>query len=169
MSENAQWYLLQTKARDEYRALENLHNQGVHTYCPTIEVNKIVRGKRQRVTEVLFPGYIFVQLDEQSPSFTSVRSTRGVSKFVSFGSSPAVVPEALIQLVQQQCDLDTPKVDKNAPQTGDTIEITEGAFKGLKAVFSQPDGAMRAIVLVTVMSQQVPVSIDNRDITKVDC
>lgn len=167
MSENAQWYLLQTKARDEQRALDNLHNQGVHTYCPTIEVNKIVRGKRQLVTEVLFPGYIFVQLDDQSPSFTSVRSTRGVSKFVSFGSSPAVVPNELIRLVQQQCDQEAPRADKNTPKTGDIIEITDGAFKGLQAVFSQPDGAMRAIVLVTVMSQQVPVSLPNRDMTKV--
>ena len=166
MSDNAQWYLLQTKARDELRALENLHNQGIKTYCPMFEVSKIVRGKRQQLTEVLFPGYIFVQLDEQSPSFTTIRSTRGVAKFVSFGSTPSVVPDELIALIQQQCDADDSEVINNAPSRGDIVEITEGAFKGLQAVFSQPDGAMRAIVLVTVMSQQVPVSIGNRDINK---
>jgi len=166
MSNNAQWYLLQTKVRDELRALENLHNQGVVTYCPFNEVDKILRGKRQKINEVLFPGYIFVQLDEDSPSFTSIRSTRGVSKFVSFGSTPSIVPNELIDLIKQQCDQTEPDQNHNLPKTGDIVEITEGAFKGLRAVFSQPDGAKRAIVLVTVMSQQVPVTLGNRDISK---
>lgn len=167
MSDTAQWYLLQTKSRDEQRALENLHNQGVTTYCPMIDVVKIVRGKRQSVNEVLFPGYIFVQLNEQSPSFTSIRSTRGVAKFVSFGNTPCVVPTELIRFIQQQCETELEDTSKNAPKTGDKVEITEGAFKGLHAIFSQPDGDMRAIVLVTVMSQQVPVSMGNQHIKKV--
>lgn len=168
MSDTAQWFLLQTKSRDEWRALDNLHNQNITTYCPTIEVDKIVRGKRQRLTEVLFPGYIFVQLNEQSPSFTSIRSTRGVAKFVSFGNTPCVVPNALISMIQQQCDSNDTLTNHAAPQAGDVVEINEGAFKGMQAVFNQPDGERRSIVLVTVMSQQVPISVGNQHITKLN-
>lgn len=162
-----EWYLLQTKARDELRAKENLENQSITTFCPQIDLEKIVRGKRKAVTEVLFPGYIFIQVNEQSPSFTTIRSTRGVAKFVSFGGEPSPVPNELIELIQQRItnnDMDEP--NKNVPQKGDKLEITEGPFKGLEAIFTQPDGDMRAIVLVTVMSQLVPTSIANQHLKK---
>ena len=77
------WFLLQTKSRQEQRAVENLERQDVVSFCPMIRVDKITRGRRVEALEVLFPGYLFVQLGESSSSVTSIRSTRGVSHFVT--------------------------------------------------------------------------------------
>jgi len=167
MTTNAAWFLLQTKSRDELRAEENLNNQNITTFCPQIAVEKIVRGKRKIVDEVLFPGYIFVQLDASSPSFTSIRSTRGVAKFVAFGSEPSPVPDELITLIQQRIEqIGDDESENLAYKPGEKLEIIEGAFKGMEAIFTEPDGDRRAIVLVTVMSQLVPTSISNHHLKK---
>jgi transcriptional antiterminator RfaH len=34
---------------------------------------------------VLFPGYLFIQLDEKLENWSPIRSTKGVQNFVKFG------------------------------------------------------------------------------------
>ncbi len=64
----------------------HLENQSVECFYPEVCVEKILRGKRQMVQEPLFPSYMFVRFDfENGPSFTTVRSTRGVVDFVRLG------------------------------------------------------------------------------------
>ena len=150
----ASWFLLQTKPRQEYRAIENLQRQGVESFCPQIAVEKLSRGKRVKVEEILFPGYLFIRFDYQSVFSTTIRSTRGVSGFVSTSGAPVQVPQQLIDELQQRVagGIETPT---NLPQSGDKIAILEGPFRGLQAIFSQPDGASRAIVLINLLNQQV--------------
>lgn len=58
---------------------------------------KILRGKRQKVEEPLFPSYMFARFDyEEGPNFTSVRSTRGVIDFVRFGAQPKEIQGDLV-------------------------------------------------------------------------
>ena len=96
------WFLLQTKSRQESRAVENLERQGIDSFCPRINIEKILRGRRVVVDEALFPGYLFVSFNQQSVSATSVRSTRWVSNFVSCAGAPVLVPLELIESLKQR-------------------------------------------------------------------
>ena len=153
------WFLLQTKSREELRAAENLGRQKVETFCPMIRVEKIARGKRIEALEVLFPGYLFVQLGDTSVSATSIRSTRGVSHFVSSGGRPIKVPSGLIEQLQRRVSEHKDQVMSSLPKVGEKMTIMDGPFRGLDAVFYQPDGNNRALVLVTMLNQQVKASI----------
>ena len=153
------WFLLQTKSREELRAAENLARQAVESFCPMIRVEKIARGKRIEAVDVLFPGYLFVQLGESSVSATSIRSTRGVSHFVSSGGRPIKVPSDLINQLRNRVAAQEEQVVSSLPKAGEKMTILEGPFRGLDAVFYQPDGNNRALVLVTMLNQQVKASI----------
>lgn len=155
MLDNLCWFLLQTKAKQEQRAVENLARQDVQTFCPMVRVEKVSRGKRIEALEVLFSGYLFVQLGEDSVSATSVRSTRGVSHFVTSGGAPIPVPERLIEQLRQRVAINTDVLVSNMPQKGEKVHIMDGPFRGLNAVFSEADGNTRAMVLVTMLNQQV--------------
>ena len=76
------WYLLKTRVREELRAQENLENQGFQSYCPVFKS----KNKGQIKEEVLFPGYLFLQLElkRDLDKFHKIRSTRGVSEMVYF-------------------------------------------------------------------------------------
>ena len=162
---SAKWLLLQVKSSQELRAIENLEFQGGQCYCPMITVDKIVAGKRSRVKEALFPGYVFIYSEPESDglSYTSIRSTRGVYKLVSFGATPVTVSEALIENIKQREGLSA-NVYSHAPQKGDKLRILEGPFKGLDGVFSQADGIRRSLVLINMLHQNVSVSIPNEAI-----
>jgi len=163
------WLLLQVKPKQEARALENLQRQGGECYCPKILIEKLSRGKRIEVEEALFPGYLFInaQPEQNGLTYTSIRSSRGVSKIVGFGAEPIKVPETLIEQIKYREQADSMGfIAKDLPQPGDSINILQGPFKGLKAVFSHTDGMQRSIVLINLLNQQTPTSLANTQIKK---
>tara|TARA_B110000208_G_scaffold10502_1_gene13215 strand:+ start:160 stop:672 length:513 start_codon:yes stop_codon:yes gene_type:complete len=159
MTNEMQWFLLQTKVKQEQRAAENLERQDVASFCPMIRVDKISRGRRSEVLDVLFPGYLFVQLGESSVSTTAVRSTRGVSHFVTSAGAPIKVPQGLVEQLRQRVTADADVVMSQLPKSGAKMQVIDGPFKGLNAVFTEPDGNNRAIVMVTLLSQQLKTSM----------
>jgi transcriptional antiterminator RfaH len=163
------WLLLQVKPRQEMRALENLERQQARCYCPKIQVEKLRRGKRIQVEEALFPGYLFINVQPQRDglTYTSIRSSRGVSKIVGFGAEPINIPEALIEQLKlrESAGLACIK-SEDLPQAGDQINIIEGPFRGLQALYSHTDGQKRAIVLINLLHQQTPTSLANTQIQK---
>lgn len=164
------WLLLQVKPRQEMRALENLERQQAECYCPKILVEKLRRGKRIQVDEALFAGYLFINAQplQNGLTYTSIRSSRGVSKIVGFGSEPAIIPEELIkQLKFIESKGSTLAESEILPQAGDKINIIEGPFKGLQALYSRTDGQQRAIVLIDLLHQQIPTSLSNIQIQKI--
>ena len=153
------WFLLQTKARQESRAVENLDRQGVDSYCPMVRVEKVSRGTRVVKEEALFPGYLFVNFNQATVSATTVRSTRGVSHFVTCAGSPVIVPDSLIEQLRERTEFGEEQLVSSLPQTGDQLEVIEGPFRGLNAVFTEIDGNQRAVVLINLLNQQVKASL----------
>ena len=168
MTSEMQWFLVQTKVRQEQRAAENLERQNVASFCPIIRVEKITRGKRAEVQEVLFPGYLFVQLGEFSVSTTAVRSTRGISHFVRSAGAPIKVPHGLVEQLRERVTVHADVVMSQLPKSGAKMQIIDGPLKGLNAIFAEPDGNSRAIVMVTLLSQHVKTSMPFASLVAVD-
>ena len=92
------WYLVQSKPRNEARALENLLRQGYETYLPLMEVERLQRGKLLRKMEPLFPRYLFLHLEEGNDNWGPIRSTLGIAGMVRFGLAYATVSDAVMML-----------------------------------------------------------------------
>ncbi|MBW7984445.1 transcription/translation regulatory transformer protein RfaH [Enterobacillus tribolii] len=158
------WYLLYCKRGQLQRAKEHLERQQVPCFTPMISLEKIVRGKRLTVSEPLFPNYMFIELDPERIHTTTVQSTRGVSHFVRFGSQPATVPFRVIKTLMNE--LPTDVFDPKTPMPGDEVLITGGTFEGMKAIYAEPDGEKRALLLLTLLNQQVTQSVNNVNFEK---
>ena len=158
------WYLLKTKARQEKRAMENLQRQNVKCYCPEILIEKVLRGKKSKIIEILFPGYLFANFENAISTIHSVKSTRGIKSFVSFGGTPARVPCALIQELKEKTKQSENLLISKLPKLGDKLKVTDGPFNGLVAVFCKTNGNERAEVLLNLMNQQVKATIHYSDL-----
>ncbi|MCE0492987.1 transcription/translation regulatory transformer protein RfaH [Vibrio salinus] len=158
------WYLLYCKRGDQARAKQHLSRQNVECFYPEIKVEKILRGKKQVVQEPLFPSYVFVNFDyEAGPSFTTVRSTRGVVDFIRFGNHPAEVNEQLIDELQAfEPELSETKV--MMPKKGQAVRVKAGQFAGIDAIYQEPDGETRSFMLIKLINRPVSLSIDNKDL-----
>ncbi|USD64565.1 transcription/translation regulatory transformer protein RfaH [Vibrio sp. SCSIO 43136] len=159
------WYLLYCKRGEQARAKAHLENQGVECFYPEIEVEKILRKKKQLVREPLFPSYIFVRFDyEVGPTFTTIRSTRGVVDFVRLGAHPKEVEGDLIYSLRQLEQSEQEVVHSETPRSGEKIEVLEGQFAGITAIYQEPDGDKRSFLLIELLNKPVKVSVDNSDI-----
>ena len=151
------WYLLKTKARQEKIAVSNLKNQNYYIYCPIAKVNN--------KSVVLFPGYIFIQLDENVDSWNPIRSTKGVLNFVKFGTNYARIPDGVIAFIKSNENLTSEKIsnlDKFKP--GDSVQITDGVFKNCIAIFKAFKSDERVILLMNLLGQQQNISIKRKSI-----
>lgn len=159
------WYLLYSKSRQEQRAQQHLANQGFESFAPHILVKKLRAGKTVEINEPLFPRYIFLKCPKPL-NLSTIRSTRGVAGLVRFGDKLASVPTSLVhQLIQQQIVLQQ-QTPTQPFQPGDKLEILNGPFASLNAVFQQADGEQRSIILLNFLGQQLQLSFENKDLNK---
>jgi transcriptional antiterminator RfaH len=157
------WFVVHTKPRQEERARLNLERQGFSCFLPTFAKKKVTKQALEVVREPLFSRYLFIELETQlsGKSWSPIRSTLGVSKLVSFGNEPARVDHQLINFLRDQ-EIVLAQAPKSPYQAGDIVEIKEGAFKGVQAIYQMDDGESRAMVLIELLHKptrmQVPIN-----------
>ena len=154
------WYLVQSKPRNEMRALENLVRQGYETYLPLIEVERLQRGKLLRKQEPLFPRYLFLHLEEGNDNWGPIRSTLGVAGMVRFGQAYAAVPDPVIVAIRER----TQEIRETLFATGDAVQVVSGPLVGLEGVFEIADGEQRSFVLLEFMQKQQRISVSTADL-----
>ena len=154
------WYLVQSKPRNEARALENLVRQGYETYLPLMEVERLQRGKLLKKMEPLFPRYLFLHLEEGNDNWGPIRSTLGVAGLVRFGQAYAVVSHEVMEAVRER----TQDIRKTLFESGDNIRVVSGPLLGLEGVFEIADGEQRSFVLLEFMQKQQRVSVSTADL-----
>lgn len=156
-----QWYLLQSKPRQAERAQLNLERQGYEVFCPRITVERVQRQRRQLTKEPLFPNYLFIRLQRWVDNWYPLRSTRGVARLVAFGQEPAAVDQRLIDAIAQRCAqcADPPQL-----QPGQRVEILDGPFAGLSAIFQAPHGEKRVHLLLELLQRPVSVSLPREQV-----
>ena len=65
------WYLVNTKARQEETANQNLSNQGFQTFLPKISYDLKKNVSKPNI-EVMFPSYLFVKIDIKNDNVSSI-------------------------------------------------------------------------------------------------
>ena len=154
------WYVVYTKPRQESRALLNLQNQGYSCYLPTFQVAKLRAGKLTTRIEPLFSRYLFIELslEHQSQSWAPIRSKLGVSSFLMFGNEPAHVPHELVELLRER-----EQAAQAQPvalyQPGEKLQVIDGPFAGLEAIYHMDDGLARGIVLIELLNRSTKLNV----------
>lgn len=120
----------------------------------------VAEGKKRKVEERLFPGYILVNMILNDDTWHLVRSTRGVTGFVGTGSNPTPLPEKEVQALVRFMKTEEPKFEAKY-QIGDSVKITEGPFAeflGKVEEVNEEQGKLK--VLVSVFGRETPVELD---------
>lgn len=157
------WYIVVTKPRQEARAHDNLESQGGEVFLPMLQTEVIKQGRRTLKSEPLFPNYLFLRLDKDSPLFAKIRSTFGVNKLLSFGGNPVTIDSRLIEDLRLRTT-----VGDNLPQfkTGQKVELKEGPFRHYQALFKGYKGEERAVILLTLLGQQNELIVELTELQK---
>jgi transcriptional antiterminator RfaH len=165
----ANWFAVYSKPRQEQIALENLQRQGFSCFLP-MAVNPYQRRSLNNPRiEPLFPRYLFLHAVADRQSLGPVRSTRGVSTLVRFGSELAHVPGDIIRAIRSRCDPDTGlvRLDQVPVTPGDKVRVFDGPLAGVSGLFQACSGEQRALLLIEFMGRQTRVEVDRLLLQKV--
>lgn len=161
------WYLVYTKPRQERCALENLERQGFRCYLPTLPSEKLRQGELTVSNEPLFPRYLFVRLGQKgsAPSWSPIRSTKGVNHLVSFGLEPAKVADSLVEVLRAQ-EASVQTQPERLFKPGERVSLTQAPFTGIEGIYQMTNGERRAMVLIELLSRQVRVQVTPANLRK---
>lgn len=149
------WYLLQCKPRQDSRAELNLQHQQYTVFRPQVSRKRLFGETSSNSLEALFPGYLFIALSQED-NWGPLRSTRGVSRIVSFDNTPLKVPDHVIEHLYERC-----RTYQSGPvlAPGDTVQIVQGPLNTLEGIFLSMDGNERVVVLLQLLSREQHVRI----------
>lgn len=159
------WYVVQTGAKAEHTAANNLKRQGFGVYLPTYARRRRHARKIEVVRAPLFPGYLFVALDLTAERWRPVLSTLGVRRLVSCGAELSVIPNTVIDEIRRREDQDGLVWLGPSPSiftAGDAVSIEAGQAGELSALFVEMNDQHRAVVLLNILGRwtQVTISAD---------
>ncbi len=161
---NGRWYVVHTKPRQEKLAETHLARQGFECFLPRAQ-NPRRRLRRPRI-EPMFPRYLFLHADTAVQNISSVGYTRGVSRLVRFGARLAQAPEWVIEQLKAASDRVSGLITL-APLKfghGDRVQVFDGPFAGLRAIFQAEDGTSRALLLVQLLGRETTLSVATADL-----
>jgi transcriptional antiterminator RfaH len=162
------WYLIHTKPKQEKCALLNLQQQGYECYLPTFPAERLRNGELAINDEPLFPRYLFIRLglQESSKSWGPIRSTRGVSRLVCFGSESAKVDDRLVEHLRKR-EIAAHDAPTRLFVAGQRVCLADGPFAGIEGVFQMAEGERRAMVLIELLSKPVSLRVSPASLRKV--
>jgi transcriptional antiterminator RfaH len=132
----AAWYCVRSQIKHEHIAAGHLRQSGIETFLPRISFKRVTAQGPKWVTEALFPNYLFARFDLTS-SLRLVHHSPGVSKVVRFGAIWPNIPDSEIELLRTLFQDDSIHVISPEIEPGHEVQITQGAFQGLRAVVTR--------------------------------
>jgi transcriptional antiterminator RfaH len=156
-----QWYVVNTKAREEPKASFNLKRQGFNSYLPQYKKTRRHARRIDTVLAPLFPKYLFIEFDLDLERWSSINSTAGVKKLIMFGSLPATLPSELVEEIRTREDVEgvVSLSQYLKIKQGDQVTVNSGAFNEHRGIFECQDDDKRIIILLKLMGRDVRVRL----------
>jgi transcriptional antiterminator RfaH len=159
MTGGPRWYVVQTQANAEYKAVAHLARQGFTTYLPRY----LKRRRHARRIDVaaapLFTRYLFVEFDMDAQCWRSIYSTLGVSRLICNGDWPAPVSGAVIDSLRgRENSAGLIQLDSSPRFTpGDRIRVLEGVFNDCLGIYDGMSDRERVEILLDLLGRKVRV------------
>ena len=147
------WAILQFKPNAYKLAERNLNQQGFETFLPFEKVTKYKNKQFISTQRPLFPGYMFVAFERENTSWYKIKSTYGVSKFLTLNSEPYLVPITLITDIKARCNQAGVLLPQKQFSKGDSVRLVSSPFDNFLATVESIDQNQRVWVLINFMGQ----------------
>lgn len=170
------WHVIHTYSGYENKVKANLEqrirnlgmeNKIFRVVVPVDHRLKLKDGKREVVTERVFPGYVLVEMILDDESWHVVRSTPGVIGFVGSGGKPVPLSEEEALQVLNRVGAEEAKI-KIKLEVGQTVKVIEGPFEGFIGKVEQVNPDKEKVkVRLSMFGREIPVELDFLQVEKI--
>src|ERR1700722_14857481 len=131
-SEEATWYGVQTRARNEKAISERLQEQGLDTFLPLVTEVRRWSDRKKKVELPLFSCYVFVKLTfSNSDERMRVYRTSGVFRIVSMRGEAVPIPDEQIDALRTVVTQQVPWAAHPFLKVGQRVRIRGGSLEGV--------------------------------------
>ncbi len=159
------WYAIYTRPRFERKVFEDLEQKRLEGLLPVRTVNKAWSDRIKKVTEPLFPSYVFTHSNCKE-RFLALQSP-GVVRMVTFCGQPVRIPDEQIEAVLTLMELGYNPEPCQYLRAGDAIEVTSGPLLGIRGYYLEDRGQARIAISVDAIQQTLAVEVGRDQIRKV--
>ena len=168
------WYALRVTYGRERQIYDYLVGKQVEAYYPTIKITREVDGKRKTIEESRIPNIFFARGTEgeiKSFVYDNVNLPhlrfyyRHIHKGARLVKEPLIVPDQQMESLRILCASEVEDViivSSEIPkfQSGQTVRVIDGAFKGVIGKVARYQGQQRVAIIIdgllTIASAYVP-------------
>ncbi len=161
------WYTLYSKPHKEAQLERYLQSNSITTFYPKLKVNPV--NPRASRIRAFFPRYMFVNVDIEEWGLNALQWIPGAVGLVTFGSEPAIVPDAFIaELRQRVMQIEMAGgLHLEGLKRGDHVQITDGSFAGHDAIFDvHLSGEQRVQLLLHWLGREMKVKVNANAVEK---
>lgn len=149
-----QWFVLKV-SRKETLAMEVLEKAGLRTYCPMVECDTTIRGKKVIVERPLIPNVIFTYAP-----FAQLNSLKNLNPFITYCYQKVNEKYKILQVPEREMELfilSSTKMKKDITyfhpeevelKKGDRVRIIGGLFDGCEGTLLKAKGRAKRMFLI---------------------
>ena len=174
------WYAIQSFAGSELsvkRTIENMltelgwKEKLGEIIVPTEEVIDIKNGKKKITERCIYPGYVFVELEDLNKNtqlWQKIQSLPKVGGFIGESNKPTPLSKSDIDLIIQKAQQKSAPKPKISFSHGETVRIVEGPFANFTGTVEEYDLLQGKLKLnVTIFGRSTPVEIAHTQVEKI--
>lgn len=164
-----QWYAVHTYSGHENKVKTNIERRAesmnlkdkiFRILVPTEAELRTRGGKRQEVQRKVFPGYVLIEMILDEATWYLVKSTTGVTGFVSSGNKPVALQDKEVQAI-----LDAIEAPDRRPKVkwskDEVIRIVAGPFTDFTGKIEEVNVQKEKLkVLISIFGRDTPVELD---------
>lgn len=158
------WYACYTRARHEKRVNSLMERRGIESFLPLAPRVSQWKDRKKLVEWPLFPSYVFVRCP--SSELHEILSLPGVATVVRTGGRPAAIADSElenIRLFAQALSGGGVEVERRPFfAEGEWVEVTAGAFEGVRGVVVGRSGQRRVLVGLKAIGEGLEVNVDTK-------
>lgn len=169
------WYAVHTYSGHENKVMTNILRQAearnlrskvFDIKVPTeIEVRSRA-GKRQEVKRKVFPGYVLIDMVLDEDTWYLVKSTSGVTGFVSSDNKPVPLQEKEVQAILQS-EKGVSQRPKVQWSKGDVIRVISGPFADFTGKIEEVNPEREKLrVYISIFGRETPVELEFTQVEK---
>lgn len=153
------WFAIYTKSRSEKKVLERLNDAGYESFLPLITEIKQWSDRKKKVKSPLIKSYVFVKGNKND--LVPIYNIPGVVRVLKHLGVPAIVTEVEINNLKiltnnsEATKIIEPCVLKN----GKPVQVIQGPFEGLIAVYVSNSGKHSVIVKVEALNSFTEITL----------